>query len=236
MDNSLKIAGQAIKTNIKPGILLWILLVLFGIGYTTIPCFNQSLMQLAELKLKWGHLSSFIAYSFAAAILPEILKILFFQKRKLTKANVVNVLFGMVLFESMGILSDIFYSTVQVWLYGNGTDVATVLKKTITDQFVFSPMTCTTVLLSLMWKENGFRVNTSGFSFPLFFREKLIPLYVAMWLVWIPGVMLVYFMPTALQLPVSSFILCFWALIISFMSRRKNLSKSVDFKYSNNIK
>ncbi len=221
MENSLKIAGQAIKTNIKPGILLWILLVLFGIGYSTIPSFNQGLMQLAELKLKWGHISSFIAFSFAAAVLPEILKILFFQKGKVKKKNVRNVLFGIVLFGAMGILTDIFYSTVQVWLYGNGTDLATVLKKTATDQFAFSPMTCTIVLLSLMWKENGFRVNTNGFSFPLFFREKLVPLYVAMWLVWIPGVTLVYFMPTALQMPVSSFILCFWALIISFMSLKK---------------
>jgi hypothetical protein len=223
MDNSLKIAGQAIKTNIKPGILLWVLLVLFGIGYTTVPGFNHGLMKLAELKLKWGHISSFIAYSFAAALFPEILKILFFQKGKAKKENIRNILFGIVLFGLAGIITDIFFSTVQVWLYGNGSDLATVLKKTVTDQFSFSPMICTVVLLFLMWKENDFQVNTKQeFSFSMFFKEKLIPLYVAMWLVWIPGVALVYFMPTALQLPISSFILCFWALIISFMSLKKS--------------
>lgn len=222
MNDSLNIAGKAIKTNIKPGILLWVLLVLFGIGYTTIPSFNQSLMKLAELKLKWGHISSFVAYAFAAAIFPEILKILFFQKGKVEKVNIRNVLFGIVLFGFSGIVTDIFFSTVQVWLYGTGTDLATILKKTATDQAIWSPIICTVVLLCLMWKENGFRVNTKqAFSFPLFFKGKLIPLYTAMWLVWIPGVALVYFMPTALQLPVSSFILCFWALIISFMSLKK---------------
>lgn len=223
MDNSLKVAGQAIKTNIKPGILLWVLLVLFGIGYTAIPFFNQRLLQLAELKLKWGYASSFIAYSFAATIFPEILKILFFQNRKGKKENVRNIIYGIIVFGIAGICTDIFYSTIQVWLYGIGTDLATILKKTATDQFIFSPIICTVVLLLLMWKENGFRVNTKQeFSFPIFFQEKIIPLCAAMWLVWIPGVSLVYFMPTALQLPVSSFILCFWALIISFMSLKKS--------------
>jgi hypothetical protein len=227
MDSSVKIAGQAIKTNIKPGVLLWSLLVLFGIGYATVPSFNQSLAQLAEIKVKWGHIFSFIIYSFAAALFPEVLKIFFFQKAKVTKENVRNALFGIILFGFAGIVSDIFFSTVQVWLYGTGTDIATILKKTATDQFSFSPLICTVVLLFLMWKENGFRVNTKQeFSLPLFFREKLIPLYVAMWLVWIPGVALVYFMPTALQLPVSSFVLCFWTLIISFMSLKKTPNKN----------
>jgi hypothetical protein len=37
--------------------------------------------------------------------------------------------------------------------------------------------------------------------------------------VWIPGVLVIYFMPTALQFPVASLVLVFWILIFKFVRK-----------------
>jgi len=216
----MKNAIIAIKNNIKPGILLWIILLFFGVAYVSLPTFEQWLQSVAELKARSGFIFAFLAFAIPGALLPEILKIFFFQNGMATKDNLANVFYIGLIYGLNGMCGDVFYSIVQVELFGAGSDIFTILKKTFVDQFVYSPIICTAILLLLMWKANGFRANTKNVSFPQFFTDKLFPLYVAQWLVWIPSVCLVYFMPTALQLPVASFVLCFWSLIVSFMSTK----------------
>ena len=45
--------------------------------------------------------------------------------------------------------------------------------------------------------------------------EKVFPVAVAGWCVWIPGVLLVYSMPPLLQIPVAVFIQVFWVLLFT---------------------
>jgi len=42
---------------------------------------------------------------------------------------------------------------------------------------------------------------------------------VAGWCIWIPGVSLVYFMPSALQFPIAVLIQCFWVLIFTVINK-----------------
>lgn len=82
MNKSVKIAKEAIRVNLKPGLLLWVLMILFGLGYFISPAFRSELDGLGQLKIKTGYLYTLVAYILFAAILPEILKIITLQKRK----------------------------------------------------------------------------------------------------------------------------------------------------------
>jgi hypothetical protein len=79
------------------------------------------------------------------------------------------------------------------------------------------------LLVSIFFlRENGLKKEAVASILTLqFLLAKVLPVVVAGWCVWIPGVILVYSMPTALQLPVASLILCFWVLIFTFVAGSK---------------
>ncbi len=217
MNNSFKIAGAAIKANIKPGLLLWFVMIMFGLGYYFSPSFRIGLDLLGQLKIKFGYLYTLIAYVLFAAVLPEILKIFSLQKGKMTKENKAQVLFSAFVFGFFGIVTDVFYKLQGMW-FGFGNDLHTVVTKTIIDQALFTPAANTLIMLLFLWKSKHFSKNfLNGLTYQSTWRDRLLPVLVVTWLVWIPGALLVYNMPAELQLPVGSLILCFWVLIISFV-------------------
>jgi hypothetical protein len=40
------------------------------------------------------------------------------------------------------------------------------------------------------------------------------------WAVWIPAVTIIYCLPAPLQIPLFNLVLCFWVLVLSFISKR----------------
>jgi hypothetical protein len=48
------------------------------------------------------------------------------------------------------------------------------------------------------------------------------------WIVWLPTVAIVYSLPNVLQLPLSNLVLCFWCLLLSFISRRSAAEHAVE--------
>ncbi len=48
------------------------------------------------------------------------------------------------------------------------------------------------------------------------FFDRVIPLMIANWVVWIPAVSLIYLFPLPLQLPLMNIILALWCLILTF--------------------
>jgi hypothetical protein len=90
------------------------------------------------------------------------------------------------------------------------------------DQFVYSPVTNFAIIAMLAWRDDGFRSRIWLRVVSLdFLRSQYLPVLVALWCVWIPGVMVIYLMPTALQFPVASMILSFWVLIFKFMRAKE---------------
>ncbi len=212
---------QAFLANLKPGVILWILMLLFFLAYATSAAFSSSLGRLSLLKVAIGYPFSFGAYVLFAALMPETLRIIFFQKGKILRQNLNNLIFVGILFGFIGILTDVFYSYQALW-FGETADLRTLLFKAFVDQGIYSPIANFLLVSIFFLRENGIRaevlksIPTRQFAF-----VKVLPVVVAGWCVWIPGVMLVYSMPTPLQLPVASLILCFWVLIFSFVAGQK---------------
>lgn len=221
MNKSLKIAGNALRSNIKPGLLLWLLMILFGLGYFISPAFRAELDWVGQIKIKTGYWYTLAAYILFAAILPEILKIVTLQKGKITKENWSQVWFSAAVFGFFGIVTDVFYQLQGIW-FGNETGIRTALIKMVIDQSLYTPVANVLIMLLFLWKIKSFRANfLKGLTFNYILQERLLPVLVVTWLIWIPGGILVYSMPAELQLPIASLILCFWSLIISFVNGKQ---------------
>ena len=109
--------------------------------------------------------SSSSASILAGAILPEIFLIAFFQRGRLTKRNLRNLLFTIPIWAFDGSLVDLLYRG-EAALLGNVVTVPVVIGKICLDQFGYNPFFAAPFgVLTYEWKNSGFsfRVVRPGF-------------------------------------------------------------------------
>ncbi len=219
----LRIAAAAIKKNILPGLLLQAVMGVFLAAYFWHQPTRFCLEQISAIKEEAGFAFTALAYCLSSAILPEILKIAFFQKGKPTKQNLWSAVSSAPIWAAAGIMVDLFYR-FQIFLFGSGNDLPTLLAKIAVDQFLFSPFVANFLVISAFcWREENFR-SASFFSRGLraFFVEKVFPVQIAGWCVWPPAVAIIYSMPPATQIPIAVLVQTFWVLVFTALNRSKS--------------
>ncbi|MDD5198669.1 MAG: hypothetical protein PHC88_02615 [Terrimicrobiaceae bacterium] len=212
---------MAARTNLMPGLLLQALMLGFLALYLWSDDTRGLLGGIARFKQEVGYPFAFVSYLIAAALLPELLRIAFFQHGRFTRANLWNFLTVAPFWGCMGMIVDGFYRLQLAW-FGGGSDLRTVLLKMAVDQLLFSPFFAAPLVIGyLHWRDSRFRIESlRGIVTLEFFFGRVFPLIVAGWCIWIPGVSLVYFMPSPLQIPVAVLIQVFWVLIITTLAER----------------
>ncbi len=218
--HAVRQAARAARANILPGLFLQAILLVFLALYLTHEGTRHVLFQVADLKQESGFLFAFVIYVLSAALLPELLRIGIFQKGRITRKNIQNFLTAAPVWGLMGVLVDLFYRLQALW-FGIGNDVGTILIKVAVDQFLFSPFVGNVFVIGYFaWRDAGFRFPALRKIFNRdFFPERIFPVQVAGWCIWIPGVSVVYFMPPELQVPVAALIQAFWVLVFSVVNR-----------------
>jgi len=208
----------AVRANLLPGLVLWCGLAALLLAYAGSPAVQSGLAHWATVKQTGGYPFVFLSYAAFAVLLPEVLGYVVLRQ-PLSKTMWMDMLYATLVFGSIGITVDVFY-LLQVSLFGDGNDSATIVKKMLLDQFVYSPSTNLVMLVLFAWREDRFHPGTwKRMLSSDFLSHRYLPLMVASWCVWIPGVLVIYCMPTALQFPVASLILSFWVLIFKFMRK-----------------
>ncbi len=209
---------SAVLANMRPGLVLWSGLVLLLLAYLWSPAVQGWLGQWGALKQAWGYPGSFVTYAAFAVLVPELLA--WAVLRQPVPATLVrDMAFSTLVFGLIGISVDVLY-TVQISLFGSGNDAATIVKKMLFDQLVYSPVSNFLMVAVFIWKDEGFTADSLRRFFTTdFLVRRYLPVIIAVWCVWGPGVLVIYFMPTALQFPVASLILSFWILIFKFMRK-----------------
>lgn len=217
---ALIVARRAIRANLLPGLLLQAIMVGFLSLYLLHDGTRQFLVRVADLKHETGYWFAFISYTISAALLPEILRVVFSQGGKATRSNLWNFLTAAPFWGLMGMLVDLFYRGQALW-FGVGNDWPTILIKVLVDQFLFSPFLSTPLsVIYFSWRDLHFSVPAARTIFrPGFYFDRVFPVQVAGWCIWIPGVCLVYFMPTELQIPVATLLQSFWILVFLLVNR-----------------
>jgi hypothetical protein len=215
---SLRLAGAAAKSNLRPGLLLQCLMLVFFSLYIAHEGTRRFLGDVAHVKQEAGYAFSFFSYAVAGGVMPELLRVVFFQSGKATKKNLWLLLTAAPFWGALGMLIDLLYRLQTVW-FGAGHDWLTLLLKVFADQFLFAPLLSTPLIVGWFFlRDEGFRPSAFGKIFRAdFLFDKVFPVVVAGWCVWIPGVILVYSMPPLLQIPVAVFIQVFWVLLFTTM-------------------
>lgn len=122
-----------------------------------------------------------------------------------------------------GMEIDLFYR-VQGHLFGHDHSAVTLLKKVAFDQFVMSPLWFVpTYVVALRWAEMGGSWARVRPTLDRDFWTRTCPaVLLTNWVVWIPALALVYSLPTALQFPLFSVVMCFFILIVTMMAGGKS--------------
>lgn len=217
---ALRNARQAARANLLPGLLLQALMLVFLVAYETHDGTQRFLAAAADLKESSGYGFAFVSYVISAALLPEILRVGFFQGGRVYRGNWWNVLTAAPAWGAIGVLVDFFYRCQSAW-FGNGNDWGTILVKMAVDQLIYSPFVGTPLTIGyFLWRDSGFRMSGIRHIFHRnFFPHRVLPVQIAGWCIWVPGVCLVYFMPPMLQLPVAVLIQTFWVLVFTLVNK-----------------
>ncbi|HEY8900927.1 MAG TPA: hypothetical protein VIM61_10995 [Chthoniobacterales bacterium] len=226
---ALRRAAEAARENFLPGLVLWALMLVFLALYFWNDGTREFLGHVAEFKQRSGYVFAFVSYVIVAALLPELMRIVFFQRGRPMARNLANFLTAAPMWGLLGMSVDLLYRLQVVW-FGAGSDLGTILCKMAVDQFLYSPFFSAPVIVGwLFWRDAGFRGDAFRRMFTGdFVFDRIFPIVVAGWCVWIPGVSLVYFMPSALQLPTAVTIQIFWVLIITTLAERKGAPPPAD--------
>lgn len=205
-----------------PGLIVQALMLSILIAYFFWPPTRDWLDELAEVKARWGYGYSAINAIVAGAVIPELLRIILFQRGKLHRTNLSNLLFTAPFWCVMGLAVDYFYRCQAGWFGGEAT-FTTVTKKVLVDQFLYNPLFAGPVTTWLYdWKSRGFRFQVTGVFFTArYYRDFVVPTLFATWGVWIPVVSILYSLPSLLQIPLFGLALSLWVVLYTWMSEQR---------------
>lgn len=210
-----------VKQNIVPGIFLLLFAILIVVTYYNVDSCMFIFDNFANLKTKYGFIYSGISTSIFAGIIPFCYLAV---SKQIQKDRWIKILlFYMLFWIWRGVEVDFFYRLQDV-MFGNTTDFNTIFKKVALDQFVYTPLWASPLMvIFFMWKDLNFNFNDTiqSFNRELFFF-KIPSILCSTWLIWIPAVAIIYGFPSQLQIPIFNIIVCFWTLLFNAISKSNN--------------
>lgn len=217
---------RAARANLVPGLLVQGTMIATVLAYYYLPDSKALFDQLAEWKSRWGYAYSSVSAILAGAVVPELLRVLLFQKGRATRRNLGNLAFAAAFWGYSGIQVDFFYRMQAVW-FGSDTGLATVLKKVLVDQLLYCPILAAPMSVILYdWRETGFRLAALPRFFTRdFYLRSILPTLFANWGVWIPIVAALYSLPGLLQIPLFSLALTLWVILFTWMSEQRAIPR-----------
>ncbi len=224
MENSrtpLTIGWQAVKANALPGLVIQGTMLAILLAYYFSPASAAILHKLAAFKQQHGIVFVIVASVCAAALLPELFVIVFFQRGQIRSQNFRDVLFTAPFWALDGVLVDLMYRGLGAWL-GENPSVTVVAAKICVDQFGYNPFFAAPYgIWGYAWKHSGYSCSRLR---PLltweYYRDHAVPVLIATWAIWIPLMAMIYSLPVALQFPLFALALSFWVLLMTYMTRR----------------
>jgi hypothetical protein len=214
---------RAARANLVPGLMVQAAMLAILLAYFFYPPMRDWLDRLAEVKARWGYGYSAVVAIIAGAFIPEVMRVVVFQRGKVRWQNFFNLLFTVPFWCVMGLVVDYFYRQQALW-FGAEATFSVVTKKVLVDQFLYNPLFAAPVTAWLYdWKNNGYRVaGTSRFFTAAYYRETVVATLIATWGVWIPIVTILYSLPLLLQIPLFALALSLWVMLYTWMSEARS--------------
>jgi hypothetical protein len=217
----LLIGLRAARANLIPGLIIQAVMLTVVLAYYWHEPTRVLMDVLAQWKTALGYLFSVPLAMVAGALLPEVLRVLVFQRGILRRENFEHLLFAIIFWGFMGACVDTLYRLQAMW-FGTVPTFPVLLKKVAVDQFIYNPFWATPISVwAYEWKNRGYVADgMSSFLSLTFYRKQIFPTLIATWGVWIPLVTIIYSLPSSLQIPLFGLALTFWVLILTYITAR----------------
>ncbi len=218
-----KVGIRAARANFLPGLVIQCAMVALLVAYHRHPPTTELLNRLAELRQSTGYAYSVVSAMIAGALIPEILRVAFFQKGRLERRNFDNLLFTLPFWGIMAVSVDLFYQ-LQARIFGTDPDFITVASKVLLDQLGYTALFATPVTCILYdWRQRGYRMQTLTLLFTRgYYRNVVFPVLITNWAVWVPLITVIYCLPLTLQVPLFGLALSLWVLLYTWISETRN--------------
>ena len=214
-------AVTAFKKNWLPGLILQIFGVLIVLAYYFVESFRNLLQLIADLQASGGYLFSAIITAFFAGFIPFVVQIIF-ERERFDFYHLLPGLFIAFFWAYRGVEVDALYRLQALW-FGDELSFIVVLKKTLIDQFIYAPFWAIWIVtLGILFKECRLSFSTFRKQLDITFVTDTCPSIVfSTWLVWVPGVAIIYSLPQLLQVPMMNIVACFYAILVMYLTRHR---------------
>lgn len=209
----------AARANLLPGAVLWAVGTFVVVSYYFWPAAEGAYAAVAQWKTRYGFAFAAVSTAFFGGVLP-----FFFQKLQLGRrlpTPWIHLPFVTAYWAFRGIEVDLLYR-VQAFIFGDSSTASVVIPKVLVDQFVYCPLwAIPTMVLVYLWKDSGFnRIRFREKMGRGWYYRRVVPVMVSNWGVWLPATALIYMLPQPLQLPLQNIVVCFWVLLLMFLTAR----------------
>ena len=213
------IGWASVKANAVPMVALWVLAVLLISAYSLIPVFAEAMEPVRRWQIESGWKAPFLNRVFFCGLLPGVFLC---ACPSLRPRHVLAVIACESVWNGLlGVAGDWSFR-VLTGVFGSGTDVGTLVGKTLVDQFVWTVLFIAPVnAVFHFWLVRGFSFARARREWPLHFYGQLVaPNLVSNWCVWIPVQFTVFMFPLDLQIHMNGLVCAFWTLMCLQIGRR----------------
>jgi len=209
------------RANLVPGLVLQLFALTLLLAYYNHAPTREWCTRLATFRSEKGFLFSIVSTGIFGGILPCLyLKLNPATRNQYDfKQNLTLIVF----WAYKGIEVDLFYSLLAR-LIGTGNGFRTIAIKTFIDQFIVSPFYFVPITVIVYgWLESHFNTAAiiADLKKPRWYQRSALSMLISNLGVWLPTVCIIYSLPSALQLPLFSIVLCFFTLIVAHVAGSK---------------
>jgi hypothetical protein len=212
------------RATFVPGLVLQAAALALVFAYYNHAATRAWLAKISDFRAETGLLFGMISTGLVGGVIPFF----YLRSRRVTRARYSWAQgLGLIAFWSYkGAEIELFYRLLAN-VVGEGFDVATIATKMVIDQFVYCPAFAVPVtVLVYAWIDAGYRMGPvlADWKQPGWYRRRVLPILIPNLAVWIPAVCIIYALPTPLQLPLQNVVLCFYTLLLAYVTQESPTS------------
>lgn len=209
---------KVLKQNLVPGIILQVFVMLVIGGYYWLEPVTVFFGKVAQFKESTGLLYSGVSTAVFAGLIPFLIQ----KSRPAFRDRIptMHLTFFLTFWFFMGMEFDLMMR-FQAWLFGTDGSLSTTLYKTAADMLIYTPLCgLPTIAIALLWRQHGFDFGKTleMVRDKQWWSNQYMSMLIANWTVWPIAIAAVYSLPLPLQIPVQNLIMCFWCVLLIFLS------------------
>jgi hypothetical protein len=213
----LQTCFQAFKRNRVPALVLQIFAGLILVLYFLVPATRPVFEAIGDLRARNGFVFSAVSTAFFGGVVSW--GVLWYRGRIPQDQCFKQGVFFILYWAAQGLMVDTLYRLQTQW-FGDGNDPLTLFKKVLVDQGPYNLVYATPVsLFFYTWKDQGFSWPKAWAAYKRNFMQRYWSVMLSVWMVWIPAVTMIYSLPPDLQIPLFNLVICFFTLVLAFVSR-----------------